>query len=173
MINCADAKERYHIGMYGGKFLPFHTGHFYCLWVAASLCDKVYCVLFYGGDQELEILKHDTTLDAKYLSLDYRKEVVKNICKKFPNVEPVFIDVTKCKDVNGKEDWDAETPLVLEACGKIDAAFSSELSYDDYFKRAYPWAEHVLVDPPREMVPISATMVRNMTENEAKEWLCE
>jgi hypothetical protein len=42
--------------------------------IAASLCDKVYCILFYGGDQELEILKNDTILNKKYLNVDARKE---------------------------------------------------------------------------------------------------
>lgn len=165
--------KKYPIGMYGGKFIPFHVGHRYCLTVASILCEHVYCILFYGGDQELEILKNKTTLDSKYLDLEWRKNEVKKICAQYDNVTPVFIDVTALKDANGKEDWDAETPLVLEACGKLNAAFSSEPNYDEYFKRAYPWAEHVLVDPPRYMWPISATMLRGMNEDEAKEWLCE
>lgn len=165
--------KKYPIGMYGGKFIPFHQGHKFCLTVASLLCDHVYCILFYGGDQELEILNSDTTLDSKYLDLNWRKEEVKRICAQFDNVEPVFIDVTNCKTADGKEDWDAETPLVLDACGKLNAAFSSEMSYDEYFKRAYPWAEHVVIDPPRINYPISATMIRNMTEDEAKEWLCK
>lgn len=176
MIKWEDAFKQnlhYHIGMYGGKFIPFHKGHFFCLNTAALLCDKVYCILFYGGDQELEILKNDTTLDRKYLSIEARKEELRRICSKFSHVEPVFIDVTQCKTPDGKEDWDAETPLVLNACGKLNAAFSSEISYDDYFKRAYPWAEHILVDPPRENFPISATMLRNMTEEEARKWFCK
>lgn len=28
--------KRYKIGMYGGKFLPFHKGHRYCIDVAAQ-----------------------------------------------------------------------------------------------------------------------------------------
>lgn len=178
MIKWEDAFQsnlHYKIGMYGGKFIPFHKGHFFCLNTAALLCDKVYCILFYGGDQELEILRNDTILDKKYLSVKARKEELQYICSKFfsPNVIPIFIDVTNCKTADGKEDWDAETPLVLNACGKLDAVFSSEISYDDYFKRAYPWAEHILVDPPRENFPISATMLRNMTEEEAKKWFCK
>lgn len=176
MIKWEDAFQsnlHYKIGMYGGKFIPFHKGHFFCLNTAALLCDKVYCILFYGGDQELEILKNDTALDRKYLSIEARKEELRRICSKFSHVEPVFIDVTNCKTADGKEDWDAETPLVLNACGKLNAAFSSEISYDEYFRRAYPWAEHVLVDPPRENFPISATMLRGMTEEEARKWFCK
>lgn len=176
MIYWQDALQQgkyYPIGMYGGKFIPFHQGHNFCLAVASRLCQQVYCILFYGSDQELEILKHDNTLNHKYLDLQWRKEEVKRICACYPNVKPIFIDVTNLKTPDGKEDWDAETPLVLKACGKLDAAFSSELSYDDYFKRAYPWAEHVIVDPPRSIWPISATMLRNMPESEAKYWLCK
>ena len=150
--------------------MPFHMGHFFCLKVASELCDKVFCILFYGGDQELEILSRDTTLDRKYLNLSWRKDEVRKVCSVLPNVEPVFIDVTALKTPDGKEDWDAETPLVLDACGRLDAVFSSELSYDEYFRRAYPWAEHILVDPPREKYPISATMLRSMSEQEAQTW---
>lgn len=72
---------------------------------------------------------------------------------------------------DGTEDWDAETPLVLDCCGKFDAVFSGEPSYDAYFKLAYPWATRVLVDVKRRKVPISATMVRDMTEEEALSWI--
>ena len=164
--------KKYRIGMYGGKFIPFHLGHHFCLEIASKLCKKVYCILFYGGDQEIQILENDTVLDPKYLDFYWRKTEVTRICEQFNNVEPVFIDVTDCKTLDGKEDWDAETPLVLRACGRLDAVFSSEVSYDDYFKRAYPWADHIIVDPPRIEYPISATALRNMTIEEAQKWLC-
>lgn len=173
MIKWQDVHHKYSIGMYGGKFIPFHQGHFFCLSIASLLCEHVYCILFYGGDQELEILNNDITLDRKYLSLEWREQEIKRICQQFPNVKPIFIDVTNCKTFDGKEDWDAETPLVLQACGKLNAVFSSEPHYDDYFRRAYPGAEHIIIDPPREIYPISATMIRNMTDKEAKKWLCK
>ena len=64
-----------------------------------------------------------------------------------------------------------ETPLVINACGKIDVVFGSEPDYGDYFKRAYPWAKHVIIDTERKTNPISGTMLRNMNEEERKKWI--
>ena len=63
------------------------------------------------------------------------------------------------------------TPLVLEACGKLDAVFGSEPDYGEYFKRAYPGAKHVIIDAERKKVPISATMIRKMNKEERKKWI--
>ena len=146
--------RKYHVGMYGGKFMPFHRGHLYCIQRALKDCELVYVLLFFGGDDEIEILKNNTDE-----SLDYHKrfEVIERTCRELykDRVIVKMIDVSKCKLPNGEEDWDAETPLVLKAMGKMDAVYSSEISYGEYFSRAYPWAEHVLVDPPREVWPIS------------------
>lgn len=159
--------KKYKIGMYGGKFMPLHLGHKYCLEVASMECEKVYAILFYGGDDEIKILK---THKEKYLSVDSRKKALIKVCKELSNtseVIPVFIDVSKCKLPDGTEDWDAETPLVREVVGKkLDAAYSSEPSYEDYFKRAYPECTHRLVDPPRKKYPISGTKIRNFKKKE-------
>ena len=45
----------YDIGMYGGKFIPFHEGHKYCLDVASKQCRIVYCLMFIGGADENKI----------------------------------------------------------------------------------------------------------------------
>ena len=161
--------KKYKVGFFGGKFIPFHLGHLYCVEKMSEQCEKGYVILFGGGDQEIEILSknHDDSL-----RLDNRWS---NVCKValqyFDNIIPIYIDVSNCKLPDGTEDWDAETPLVLDRIGKMDVVYSSEPSYDAYFKKAYPWAKHVLVDPPRIIYPISATMIRNMkTEEEKSKW---
>ena len=73
---------------------------------------------------------------------------------------------------DGTEDWDKETPLVIDIVGNdFKYVFSSEPSYDEYFKRAYPWATHIIIDEKRIHVPISGTEVRTMTMEEAIKWL--
>lgn len=162
---------KYKAGFFGGKFIPLHKGHSLCISVALSLCETVHVILFINGDSELEIIKHDHTLPRSYLSVDYRVEQVKKLISDNPRIKFHVIDVVNCKNIDGTEDWDAETPLVLEACGDFQAVFSSEPSYDDYFKSSYPWAKHIIVDAKRQICPISATMIRDMTVEEAEKWI--
>lgn len=159
----------YKSGMYGGKFMPMHLGHLYCLKRASELCETVYLILFYGGKQETDILKHD---HRSFLSLDFRKKQIIIAASYFPNVIPKIIDVSECFNPDGSENWDKETPLVLNACRKFDAVFGSEPDYREYFTRAYPWADYIIVDSAREEVPISATEIRKMNDiKEIKKWL--
>ncbi len=161
-------KKKYKVGMYGGKFMPFHKGHLHCVEYAAKQCEKVYVLLFHGGDQELEILK---TRKESWLKPENRLKQVKRACKKFDNVEVYPIDITLCKKEDGTEDWDKETDLVLDVCGHLDAVYGSEPDYGDYFHRAYPDAVFELVDVERKAVPISGTMIRAMSEEEMKKWI--
>lgn len=162
--------KKYKSGMYGGKFMPFHKGHLHCLEYAVSLCDTVYLLLMHGGAQEQEILKGNSP-QMELLSVENRVRHIAEIAARYPNVVFVDCDISDCRDANGEEDWDMETPLVLEKCGRFDAVFGSEPEYADYFHRAYPWATYELVDSARNDVPISATMVRAMSREEAKQWI--
>lgn len=162
--------KQYKAGMYGGKFMPMHKGHLYCLKQAVKLCDKVYLVLFSGGAWErLERGLNDREL----YTVESRWAKLREVAKRFDNVIPIHIDVSHCIKPDGSEDWDAETPLVLNALGVFDAVFGSEpIMYGPYFDRAYPWADYVVVDPERIHVPISATVIRHeMDDEEAKSWL--
>jgi len=164
--------KKYKSGMYGGKFMPFHKGHLLCVDKAAKECEKVYLIIFINGIDEEKILNSVNKKDYKILSPDNRIKVIHEVSKLYFNVIPIVIDVKECRTKHGEEDWDKETPLVIESCGKFEAVYSSEPSYDEYFNRAYPYAKHVLVDPPRKIVPISATKIRNMkNNNERKKWL--
>ena len=161
-------EKKYKVGMYGGKFMPFHKGHMHCVEVASSQCETLYVLLFHGGDQELEILK---TRDEEWLKPQHRLERIKNACKHLKNVKVLPIDITNCKYEDGKEDWDQETKLVLDVCGPLDAVYGSEPEYADYFKRAYPKAVYELIDVERKEFPISGTMIRNMDKKERELWI--
>lgn len=157
-------------GFYGGKFLPMHRGHLYCIDTAAKQCDHVTVIMFVNGDDELRVLSKNPQDET--LSLDYRTEQVKRVCALYKNVDFVIVDVLELKKPDGTEDWDAETPLVRKYVPKMDYVYSSEPQYGEYFKRAYPEATHVIVDAKREKYPISSTMIRAMDILKEKEkWL--
>lgn len=162
--------KKYKIGMYGGKFMPFHKGHNYCIEVATSECEKVYVILFYGGADEINILKDNK---EEYLTVEDRIKHLKNIVKKYNNAILAVIDVSNLRLDDGSEDWDAETPLVRKVVGnKLDAVYSSEISYEPYFNRAYPEATHRIVDYKRVHYPISGTKIRNMKNiKEREKWI--
>lgn len=155
--------------MYGGKFMPMHKGHLRCIQKASELCDTVYLILFTGGEQEVQIAGSD---HRDMLSLDFRREQLRRAASMFDNVVPIELDISSCRLPNGEEDWDAETPLVMNACGYFDAVFGSEPGYAAYFERAYPWADYVMIDADRTEVPISATMIREMkSKEEIAQWI--
>lgn len=161
--------RKYAAGMYGGKFMPMHKGHLHCLEVAAELCDVVYLVLVVGGADEDRIHAEDR---REFLSVESRSRQIEKAAALFDNVIPVVMDVSDCRDANGEEDWDMETPIMLSLTGHFTAVFGSEPGYKPYFNRAYPWAEYIIVDPERSDVPISATKIRKMkSEEEINRWI--
>lgn len=172
--------RKYHIGMYGGKFLPFHLGHRYCVEYAAAECDIVHVILFYGGKDEEDILEK---CPEEWLRSEERRKKLEVLCKevsssfinmgKSVSIIPSFVDISLLRLADGSEDWDAETPLVRNICGeRIDAVYSSEISYGEYFSKAYPEAVHRLVDVPRIRYPISGTKIRSLkNEEERRQWM--
>lgn len=64
--------------MYGGKFLPFHKEHRYCIDVDAKECEKVYVILLWGGADEEKVLKNHP---EEWLSVEKRTEQLEKICE--------------------------------------------------------------------------------------------
>ena len=159
------------IWMYGWKFMPLHKGHLYCIDVASKECDKVYAIIFINWGDEIGILEN-YQWNKESLQPQKRFECLQKVCSLYDNVEPIIIDVKDCKHPDWTEDRDAETPLVRKFIPEMTYVYSSEESYWDYFKRAYPEAEHHIVDAKRKKYPISGTMIRAMdTLKEQEEWM--
>ena len=86
--------KQYKIGMYGGKFLPFHKGHRFCVETAALECETVYVILFWGGADEEIILREHPEI---WLSVEERTRQMNKICEdaaKYAKVIPSLIDIT-------------------------------------------------------------------------------
>ena len=156
-------------GFFGGKFMPLHKGHLYCIDTAAKMCDRVVVVMFINSEDEFRISQESV---SPLWSVENRIKQLERVCKLYPNVEFHIIDDNFCKKPDGTTDWDMETPLVRQWVPVMDFVYSSELSYDAYFKRAYPEAKHIIVDEKREHYPISGTLIRAMNILEEQEkWL--
>ena len=164
--------KKYKVGMYGGKFMPMHKGHEYCVELAAKECETVYVILFYGGEEEERILGE---MPEDWLSVEARKAQLKRVCEKYSSIAkviPAAIDCGKLRKEVGNDTWDAETPLVRALVGdRLDAVYGSEEAYGKYFKRAYPEAVYRLVDVNRELIPISGTLVRKMKREDREKWM--
>ena len=168
-IYSISSDKKYKTGFYGGKFFPFTKGHYLCLKKLSDECEQGICILFLNGKDEMEY----SGKRYAWLSKEDRIEKINAICKIFPNIRFTTLYCDVIYNYNNIEDdnWDKETAFVKAVVGEpFDVVYSSEPSYSEYFKRAYPFAKHVLVDPKREIEPISATMVRNGGQKMYNEW---
>ena len=156
-------KKMYKKGFYGGKFLPFHTGHAWCIEKALESCNELYVLLFVNTNEENRVFETKNYLcPLDVLMPDYRIAAMKRFTDRYPNVHLVVMDCDEIyrKASNGNT-WEMEVPFVLKSVGDdFEVVFSSEPSYDTFFRTHYPWADHVLIDPSRQHDNISGTMIR-------------
>lgn len=167
-VTCTGEKKI--VGMVGGKFLPLHLGHKLLIERAFMDCDMVYLCLFLNSPDE-RMVKSEwyTHPDFRYYQM---RKVAEGINREWGGIYHKRVEfrnlIIDCSlfTKGGIEDWAAEAEYIKNIAGHIDKVFSSEPSYDDTFKRIYPSAEHVIVDPKREFTPISGTQIRNMADIE-------
>lgn len=143
------------VGFLGGKFLPFHSGHEYAIREAAKQVDKLYVVLSSSVVRDQEICERD---GCKYIPAATRMSWMGMTFKNDANIEIINVE-----DHDGDSDynWDSGADLIKNAIKEnIDCVFSSEPEYGQHFKKNFPHAKHVVLDPDRTNHPISATMIR-------------
>lgn len=154
-------------GLFFGKFAPLTTGHISAITKAASQVDKLFVVLCW--DRKFQ----DTLTDDLYGRMTLRNRLIwlMDSFKHMNNVHITYVDESPIESYPfGSE---AFTDLVRDAIWNsfaetyVHKVFSSEIDYNDYFSKYWPEAEHVLIDPERKWVDISATRVRS---NPYKYW---
>lgn len=122
-------QKMYKCGFYGGKFLPFHKGHKFCIRYAAQQCERLVVILFSNSEEEIEICRQGTVIDSELLKVESRASEICAECDKYPNVE---FHILNCEEMHrqallyGTDTWDAETPYVMKTVGSFQAVYSSE-----------------------------------------------
>lgn len=142
-------------GFIGGKFLPLHLGHVYAIVHASSMVDELYVVLSHSEKRDLELCEGT---EMSYIPERIRLRWLSQLTKDMPHVRVISIE-----DDQGNEDYDwvQGAERIKEEIGKpIDFVFSSELEYSEIFEKLYPTSKHILIDPTRRQVGISATKIR-------------
>ncbi len=134
------------VGLVIGKFLPPHAGHLYLIDQAAAACDELHvCVL---------AAPHEETILPRWLRHAWLAELLPaaTVTSSISNhpidyADPAVYDL-----------WAEE---ILRTTGRwsFDLLFTSEPAYGDETARRLN-ARHVVVDPDRMAVPISASAIR-------------
>jgi len=143
------------VGFIGGKFLPFHLGHMYAIIAASNKVDELYVVLSSSENRDKEICSRD---GVKYMPAEARMSWIGESLANLDNVKVLHIQDAHWDD---DYDWGEGAAMIKNAIGKsIDCVFSSETSYDGHFRKYYPDSRHIVIDEGRDVVPISATDLR-------------
>lgn len=152
------------VGFYGGKFIPFHNGHFYSIIQASNMVDELYVIIGHVEDRDRRLCEGSK---IPYIPLEVRLQWMIAATKDMPHVKILAVEDLDTDNLD--YNWDEGARRFKEAIGKeINVVFSSEHSYTPFFKRNYPNAEHVVLDADRAFMPISATKLR--TEGVYKHW---
>jgi len=148
-------------GFLVGKFAPLTLGHINFINRSSTKCDKLVVLLSYdskwvGGlssymQKRLTLRNRllwlkETYQDVDHIIIDFVDE---SDIPAYPNGWSEFSRLVKDKLV---ENLDTDSP---------DYVFSSESDYSHGFSVHFPATSHVLIDPSREVVPVSATLVRS------------
>lgn len=142
------------VGFIGGKFLPLHQGHIYAIMKASSIVDKLYVILSSSETRDKELCLGKCKYPDSKIRLSWLGELTHDM----ENISIIHIE-----DDAGTEnyDWkDGSDKIKKSIPEHIDYIFSSEIEYSDIFKKLYPESKHIIIDPNRNSINISATKIR-------------
>jgi len=143
------------VGFIGGKFLPLHLGHVYAIIQASTMVDDLYVVLSHSEIRDKKLMEESK---MEYIPSQIRLRWLSQLTRDMPQVKVISVE-----DDQGNDDynWAEGAKQIKAKIGKpIDYVFSSEYEYEDVFQHLYPDSKHILLDPERKTVNISATKIR-------------
>ena len=130
-------------GLVIGKFMPPHKGHQHLVEYARARVGHLTVLLL--------------SRDEDPIPGEARFEWMKAL---FPNAQLAHVRHDLPTDYQDAKVWDQWIALIRRACPNApDVVFSSE-PYGEELAR-HLGAHHVLVDPARTVVPVSATLIRS------------
>lgn len=143
------------VGFIGGKFLPFHLGHVYVILAASNYVDTLYVVLSSSKNRDRELCERD---GIKYIPAEVRLSWLGEAFSSLENIKIIHIEDDHW---DSDYDWEEGANMIKKTIRQpIDYVFSSETSYDNYFKKYYPCSKHIIVDDKRKTITVSATEMR-------------
>lgn len=146
------------IGLYGGKFLPFHNGHLSCILQASEMVDVLFVAVGYDDEYD-KVLCEGTKFE--WVSNRQRERCFSKALKNYSNIRVLSQYERRSDDyMNDVEVTKSTQELIQKVGGKIDLVFSSESEYDPYFTKYYPNSKHVILNESRSELDISATSIR-------------
>lgn len=135
--------KHYNTGFVLGKFCPLHQGHMLLIQRALDACDVVYIVVDNIMDEVIPVKRR-----MQWVKLQYPASVVltqSHPLPQDPSETPFFWDI-----------WREELLCLLPQ--PVDAVFASE-QYGARLAKELS-ADFVMVDSDRQIVPVSATLIR-------------
>lgn len=147
------------VGMYGGKFFPFHRGHLNFILKAQSQVDILYVVVAYDDEHDKGLCEK---ANYEWVSSRVRVRWITKELKDFPNIRVISNYERKTDDyLNDDSIFETNKVLLKAVGGRLDYVFSNEDDgYDPYFKKFLPNTQHIMFDTNRTEINISATQIR-------------
>lgn len=153
------------VGFYGGKFSPVHLGHVASIIKASTQVDELHVAVITDEDWEKQHLYKNSKI--KFPTIKQRARWLKETFKDHSHIHIHTAWQPNTGDMD--KDWLTGAQEIWNTIGKpINKVFSSEPSYQQFFDKCYPEAEHVLIDPERKNYKISSTDIRR--DGALKHW---
>ncbi|MFA6860121.1 MAG: adenylyltransferase/cytidyltransferase family protein [Clostridia bacterium] len=142
------------IGALCGKFLPPHLGHVYAINESAKQCDFLYVILAENPERCEKLCQKAGFPNIK---AKQRLSWLKEHFKDNPKIKFLYFDETGLEAFpKGLKEWSEKLKKILPK--NVNMKFADE-TYRELNEKYFP--EFTFVPFDRNVIPISATMIRN------------